>query len=83
MPVPGDAERREDLAATSESLREDAKRIVDIEAEKQHLDADDPRLTALSADAERLAGEVEQKSRIERDLAESVKGDAEPKGRSN
>lgn len=83
MPVPDDAERREDLAATSDSLREDAKRVVDIEDEKQHLDAGDPRLTRLSEEAERIAGQVQQKSRVERDLAESMNGDREPPGRSN
>ena len=83
MPVPDDAERRDDLEATSESLREDAQRVVDIEDEKQHLDAADPRLDELSVDAERLAGQVQQKSRIERDLAESITGDDEPPGRSN
>ena len=75
MPRPDD-ERMDDLAATSESLREDAGQIVDIEVEKQDLDSGDPRLTTLSREAERLAGEVQQKSRLERDLAESVNGDA-------
>ena len=82
MPRP-DEERRDDLAATSESLREDAGQIVDIEAEKEDLDSGDPRLTALSREAERLAGEVQQKSRVERDLAESVNGDDEAPRRTN
>ena len=82
MPRPDD-ERMDDLAATSESLREDAGQIVDIEAEKQDLDAGDPRLTSLSREAERLAGDVQQKSRVERDLAESVNGDDEAPRRSN
>ena len=82
MPRPDD-ERMDDLAATSESLREDAGHIVDIEAEKQDLDSGDPRLTTLSREAERLAGEVQQKSRVERDLAESVNGDDEAPRRSN
>ena len=82
MPRPDD-ERMDDLAATSESLREDAGQIVDIEAEKQDLDSGDPRLTMLSREAERLAGEVQQKSRVERDLAESVNGDDEDQRRSN
>ena len=82
MPRPDD-ERMDDLAATSESLREDAGQIVDIEAEKQDLDSGDPRLTTLSREAERLAGEVQQKSRVEGDLAESVNGDDEAPRRSN
>ena len=83
MPVPEDAEqRREDLAATSDSLREDAKRVVEVEEEKQHLDAGDPRLTALSREAERVAGRVQEKSRIERELAEAIDR-SEPSDRSD
>jgi len=82
MPSPDD-ERMDDLAATSESLIEDAGQIVDIEVEKHDLDAGDPRLTALSREAERLAGQVQQKSRVERELAESVNGDDEAPRRSN
>lgn len=69
-------QRREDLAATTESLKEDASRLFDIESEKQELDADDPRLDALSRDAERLAGEVQHKSRVERALSDE--GPTEP-----
>ncbi len=82
MPTPDD-ERMDDLAATSESLREDAGQIVEIEVEKHGLDAGDPRLTELSRKAERLAGEVQQKSRVERELAESVNGEDEAPKRSN
>ena len=82
MPRPDD-ERMDDLAATSESLREDAGQIVDIEAEKQDLDAGDPRLTSLSREAERLAGDVQQKSRVERDLAEAANSDDAAARRSN
>jgi len=78
-----DVDRKEDLAATSESVREDASLIVEIEGKKQGLEAGDPRLTALSREAERLAGEVQQKSRVERELAESVNGDDEAQTRSN
>jgi hypothetical protein len=78
-----DDERMDDLQATSESLRDDARQIVDIEKEKASVRAGDPRLSTLSREAERLAGEVQQKSRIERDLAESVNGDHEPGRKSN
>jgi len=78
-----DDERMDDLAATSDSLREDAQQIDEIEAEKQDLQAGDPRLTTLSREAERLAGQVQTKSRIERDLAETVNGDGAPPERSN
>jgi hypothetical protein len=72
----------DDLAATSDSLREDAREVVEIEDEKQGLAADDPRLASLSREAERLAGQVQQKSRIERDLAEA-ENESERRGPSN
>jgi hypothetical protein len=78
-----DDERMEDLAATSESLRRDARQVVEIEEEKEDLDPGDPRLSSLSREAERIAGEVQQKSRVERDLAEKVNGDGKSRGRSN
>jgi hypothetical protein len=69
-------QRREDLTATSESLKQDARRLFDIEDEKQELDPNDPRLDELSRDAERLAGEVQRKSRVERALSDQ--GPTEP-----
>jgi hypothetical protein len=69
MTRPDDAERQEDLAATAESISADARRVIDIEDEKQDLDIDDPRLDKLSHEAERLAGEIQRKSRIERQIA--------------
>ena len=82
MPPPEDEDRREDLAATSESLQDDAERVVDIEHEKQDLDPADPRVDTLSREAEGLAGEIQQKSRIERELAADIEKDELP-GRSN
>jgi hypothetical protein len=81
MPHP-DEERREDLAATSESLQDDAERVVDIEHEKQDLDAADPRVDTLSVEAELLAGQIQQKSRIERELADEIES-GESRGRTN
>jgi len=78
MPIADDDERRDDLAATSDSVREDARQVIEIEDEKRDIPAGDPRLTTLSREAERLAGQVHQKSRIERDLADEVNGDREP-----
>jgi hypothetical protein len=78
-----DDERRDDLAATSESLQGDAERLVDIEREKQALDAADPQVDALSIEAERVAGQIQQKSRIERDLADDLPEDGKPPSRSN
>ena len=81
--MPDDEETRQDLAATSESLVGDAERLVDIEKEKQGLDAADPRVDVLSIEAERIAMAIEQKSRIERDLADDLgPGDA-PLTRTN
>lgn len=73
-----DDQRRQDLAATSESVEIDARRIAQIEDEKQDLDIDDPRLDELSRKAEQLAGEVQRKSRVERALSEE--GPTEPDG---
>jgi hypothetical protein len=79
-----DEKRREDLAATSESLHEDSHRVADIEEEKQGLEPGDPRLIELSNDAERLAEGIAEKSRIERDLADGSEDPArEVAGRPN
>ena len=82
MPRPEDA-RREDFAATSESVEDDAERLVDIEHEKQKLDAADPRVDALSMEAQRLAVQIEEKSRIERELADDLTAGSEPPSRSH
>ena len=81
--MPDDEETRQDLAATSESLVGDAERLVDIEKEKQGLDAADPRVDVLSIEAERIAMAIEQKSRIERDLADDLGPGDEPLTRTN
>jgi hypothetical protein len=79
---PDDEERQEDFAATAESLREDAERVAEIEEEKQRMDIGDPRLDGLSYEAERLASDVQRKSRIERDLAADASSD-ESEGRAD
>ena len=81
---PEDERRQEDFSATAGSLREDAQRVAEIEEEKQRMDLDDPRVDALSREAERIAGDVQRKSRIERDLAAgaSPRSD-EAEGRAN
>ena len=76
MPERDEERRREDLTATSESLKHDARKLFEIESEKEHLDADDPRLDTLSRSAERLAGDIQHKSRVERALADE--GPTEP-----
>lgn len=70
MPRPDDSERQDDLDATAESLREDAERMTEIEGQKQDLDVGDPRVDALSNEAERLAGQIKDKSRIERQISD-------------
>jgi hypothetical protein len=70
-----DVERRDDLAATSESLQADAERLGQIEEEKRDLDMNDPRLDHLSREAEELGQAVAAKSRIERQLSD---GDDRP-----
>ena len=83
MPESSERERREDLAATSDSLQEDARRVAEIEDEKQDLDPEDPRLDELSSQAERIAGDIERKSRIERALSERLGEDEDPSAESN
>ncbi len=77
-----DVDRREDFAATSESLKVDAERLVDVEQEKQALDAGDPRVDTLSLEAEHLAVQIQHKSRVERDLAKGIPEDGESPDRS-
>lgn len=78
-----ESERREDLAATSESLRSDAERLSEIEEDKQGLEMDDPRLHDLSHEAERVAGQVQTKSRVERELSHRDAEEPDPPARSN
>jgi hypothetical protein len=74
-------ERRDDLAATADSMHDEARQIERIEAEKQKLDLGDPRLAPLSREAERLAGQVQRKSRVERAISEGGATEAgEPEG---
>jgi len=82
MPLPDDAQLREDFAATSESVQDDAERLVAIENEKQGLDPADPRVDTLSIEAELLAGRIQRESRIERELANEI-GSGETRGRKN
>lgn len=78
-----DDDRRDDLAATSESLQVDAERLVDVEQEKQALDEEDPRVDTLSIEAEQLAVQIQHKSRVERKLAHAIPEDDEPSDPSN
>ena len=61
--------RRDDLAATSDSISADARQIDRLEARKRSLDPTDPRADTLSIQVEELAAGVARKSRMERHLA--------------
>ena len=78
MPRADDDERQEDLDATAESLREDAERIMNIEEQKQDLKVGDPRVDALANEAEHLAGQIQQKSRIQRQISDGDPGEGSP-----
>ena len=71
--------RRDDLAATSDSISEDARRIERLEERKRALDPTDPRADTLSVEVEELAAGVTRKSRMERQLAAD---DAEADGKA-
>jgi len=76
VPERDESAMREDLRATADSVRDDARRVGQIEEEKQKLDPGDPRLTTLSNEAERVAADMQRKSRMERHLAgEATDGD--------
>lgn len=84
MPTSDERDRQEDLDATAESLRHDAKQVVEIEERKQGLAAGDPRVDTLSAEVEQLAGQIQRKSRLQRELSDREPADdADPGGRSN
>lgn len=70
MPSADQSDRQDDLDATAESLLEDAQRLTEIEEQKQDLDVGDPRVDVLSIEAERLAGQIQHKSRIERQISD-------------
>jgi hypothetical protein len=79
-----DRDRQDDLDATAESLRDDAKRITEIEEHKQDLDVGDPRVDALSNEAEHLAGQIQHKSRIQRQISDGDSADGpDPEERAN
>lgn len=82
MPGSEERKRQEDLDATAESLRDDAKQVVEIEERKKDLEVGDPRVDALARDAERLADQIQRKSRIQRELGEGSDG-SDPGGRPN
>ena len=73
-------DRQEDLNATAESLRDDAQRVVEIEDRKQGLEVGDPRVDTLSREAERLAGQIQDKSRIQREISRDEPADGSDAG---
>ena len=72
---------REDLRATTESIRHDAERLARVEQEKGELDPSDPRVDDLSRDSQKLIAEIEQKAKAERELAEQDEDTESPASR--
>ena len=68
-----DAERREDLRATGDSIVQRLTRLQSIEGEKRSLPADDPRVDQLSQAAVDEADRIAEETRLERELAEDVR----------
>lgn len=66
------SELQDDFRATAESVAQDAQDIKRIEDEKVELDPADPRVDQLSAQVEEIAEQLHQKTKAERDLANTA-----------
>lgn len=64
-----DTPAQEDLKATSDSIRQDAELIAQLEEAKSQLDPTDPHVDAMSRDIEKLAADIADKTKAERELA--------------
>ena len=73
---------RDDLRATSDSIRHDAERVTRLETVKVSLDPRDPRVDSISREVEELASDLVEKAKVERDLAQEAKTSDNP-GRAN
>jgi hypothetical protein len=66
-------EERDDLKATAESIVTDAERLKKIEQRKLDLEpTDDEEVVELAGEAERLADDISDKARAEKELADEV-----------
>jgi hypothetical protein len=74
---------RQDLKATSDSIRRDAERLAEIERRKTELAPSDPRVDELSSEVERLVSDISDKAKAESELAESQGGGSPLNERSN
>ena len=70
-----DTPAQQDLKATSDSIRHDAERLAQLEERKSELDPGDPRVDQLSRDVETLIGDIADKGKAERELAERERPD--------
>jgi hypothetical protein len=66
------SELQDDFRATAENIAQDAQDIKRIEDEKAELDQADPRVDQLSAQVEEIAEQLYQKTKAERDLANTA-----------
>jgi hypothetical protein len=61
-----------ELRATADSIRHDAERVARLETVKVGMDVQDPRVGSVSREVEQLAGELADKAKAERELAEAA-----------
>jgi chromosome segregation ATPase len=84
MATPGGrpvSEKRDDLKATNESLRQDAETIREIEEHKATLRPSDPRVDQLSERVENLVERMSVKAAAQTQLAAEIDRDpTEPDG---
>jgi hypothetical protein len=69
------SDARDDLSATSESIRHDAERLAALEREKGSIDPDHPRVLELSREIEELTSRLAHEATAERELAEEIQGE--------
>jgi hypothetical protein len=72
---------RDDLKATSDSIRHDAERLARMEKTKSELSPSDPRVERMSRDIEQLISQIADKAKAERELADQENEDQRPPSR--
>jgi hypothetical protein len=63
---------KEDLRATTDSIRTDVSRLASLEDDKRALDPEDPDVDRLSDEAVGLADRIGRETRAERQLSEEI-----------
>jgi hypothetical protein len=81
--MPGQDDAEEDLRSTAESIRDDAQRLTEIEEEKAGSHPRSGRTRELSEEGVEIASRLRETTRVERDLAQRITTDEEPRGRLN